>query len=107
MAIESALIKPLVDAILGLAKVGGNAKLKRGAAKAVNEAIQELLRLEPDENAAEAKIAIAKAAGLISPEVLLADEMLKKVKDSKKKMPKKTPPKRATKRAKIAKKPNT
>lgn len=100
---DSALIKPLVDAILGLAKLGGQSRLKRGASKAVNEAIQELLRLDPDENAAEAKIAIAKAAGLISPDVLLADEMLKKVR-AKKACAKKTPSKRAVKRARVGKK---
>jgi hypothetical protein len=78
MLIESSLIKPIVDAILRLARSGNNARLKRDAAKAVREAIRELLLADPNESEAEAKIAIAKAAGLISEDVLLADDMLRK-----------------------------
>ena len=84
MLIESSLIKPIVDAILGLARSGNNARLKRDAAKAVREAIRELLLADPNESEAEAKIAIAKAAGLISEDVLLADDMLRKVRAGKK-----------------------
>ena len=82
--IETSLLKPIVDAILGLARSGNNARLKRDAAKAVREAIRELLLADPNEGEAEAKIAIAKAAGLISEDVLLADDMLRKVRASKK-----------------------
>ena len=81
--IESSLIKPIVDAILGLARSGNHARLKRDAAKAVREAIRELLLADPNESEAEAKIAIAKAAGLISEDVLLADDMLRKVRAKK------------------------
>jgi len=81
--IESSLLKPIVDAILGLARSGNNARLKRDAAKAVREAIRELLLADPNESEAEAKIAIAKAAGLISEDVLLADDMLRKVRAKK------------------------
>lgn len=107
MAIEAGYIKPVVDAILGLVKRGSNAKLQRDAVKAVREAIRELLMADPNENAVEAKIAIAKAAGLISHEVLLADEMLEKVKSNKKKLPSKAPTKKATVEAATAKKVNT
>lgn len=96
MAIEAGFIKPVVDAILGLVKKGSQAKLQHDAAKAVREAIRELLLADPNENAVEAKIAIAKAAGLISHDVLLADEMLEKVKSNKKKMPSKPSTKKAT-----------
>jgi pantoate kinase len=89
MAIEAVFIKPVVDAILGLVKTGSNVKLQHDAAKAVREAIRELLLADPNENLVEAKIAIAKAAGLISQDVLLADEMLKKVKSNKRKLPSK------------------
>jgi hypothetical protein len=90
MLIEAAYIKPLVDAILGLVKKGSNAKLQHDAAKAVREAIRELLLVDPNQNLVETKLAIAKAAGLISQDVLLADEMLEKVRSNKKKLPSKT-----------------
>ena len=82
--IEASLLKPIVDAILGLARSGNNARLKHDAAKAVREAIRELLLVDPNEGEAEAKIAVAKAAGLISEDVLLADDMLRKVRAGKK-----------------------
>ena len=83
MPIEASLLKPIVDAILGLARSGNHARLKHDAAKAVREAIRELLLADPNESEAEAKIAIAKAAGLISEDVLLADDMLRKVRAKK------------------------
>jgi len=79
MPIEASLLKPIVDAILGLARAGSHARLKRDAARSVREAIRELLLADPNESEAEAKIAIAKAAGLINEDVLLADDMLRKV----------------------------
>jgi hypothetical protein len=82
MPIEASLLKPIVDAILGLARAGSHARLKRDAARAVREAIRELLLADPNESEAEAKIAIAKAAGLINEDVLLADDMLRKVRAS-------------------------
>ncbi len=104
MAIEAGFIKPVVDAILGLVKTGSNAKLQRDAAKAIREAIRELLLADPNENVVEAKIAIAKAAGLISQDVLLADEMLKKVKTTKKKLPSKASTKKAASKTVAVKK---
>jgi hypothetical protein len=83
MPIEASLLKPIVDAILSLARSGNKARLKRDAANAVREAIRELLLADPNESEAEAKIAIAKAAGLISEDVLLADDMLRKVRAKK------------------------
>ena len=76
MAIESALIEPVVDAIMALLRRGENVQLHRNAEKAVREAIRELLLATPDENKAAARIAIAKAAGLLSEDVVLAEEML-------------------------------
>ncbi len=78
MALESALIKPVVDAIMALLRRGENMQLNRNAEKAVREAIRELLLASPDENKAAARIAIAKAAGLLSEDVVLAEEMLQK-----------------------------
>ncbi len=78
MTIEAALIKPVVDALLSLFKQGENIQLKRNAEKALREAIRELLLANPDENKAKARIAIAKAAGIISEDIVLAEDMLEK-----------------------------
>jgi len=104
MPIEAGYIKPVVDAILGLVQKGTKAKLQKDAAKAVREAIRELLMADPNENAVQAKIAIAKAAGLISHDVLLADEMLEKVKSNKTKLPAKASTKKTTANKSAAKK---
>ena len=78
MAIEAALIKPVVDALMGLFRQGDNVRLKRNAEAALREAIRELLLANPNESKAEARIAIAKAAGIFSEDVMLAEDMLKK-----------------------------
>ena len=78
MAIEAALIKPVVDALLALFRESNDLKLKRTAEKALREAIRELLLANPDENKAQARIAIAKAAGILSEDVVLAEDMLEK-----------------------------
>ena len=59
MPIESALIKPVVDALMALLRRGEQANLKRNAEAAIREAIRELLLANPDENKAQARIAIA------------------------------------------------
>lgn len=78
MPIEAALIKPVVDALLALFRQADDIKLKRHAETAVREAIRELLRANPDENGAAARIAVAKAAGILSGDVVLAEDMLQK-----------------------------
>ena len=78
MAIEAALIKPVVDALMALFRESNDIKLKRDAEKALRDAIRELLQANPDENKAEARIAIARAAGILSEDVVLAEDMLKK-----------------------------
>lgn len=78
MPIESALIKPVVDALMGLLRRGENVHLQHNAEKALREAIRELLLANPDENKAAARIAIAKAAGILSEDVVLAEDMLRK-----------------------------
>ena len=78
MAIETALIKPVVDALMALLSRGEKATLKRNAETALREAIRELLLANPDENKAQARIAIAKAAGILSEDVVLAEDMLQK-----------------------------
>ena len=83
MAIEAALIKPVVDALMALLSRGEKATLKRNAETALREAIRELLLANPDENKAEARIAIAKAAGILSEDIVLAEDMLKKTRAAK------------------------
>lgn len=78
MPIEAALIKPVVDALMALLNRGEKATLKRTAEAAIREAIRELLLAQPDENKAAARIAIARAAGILSADVLLAEGMLEK-----------------------------
>jgi hypothetical protein len=102
MAIEAALIKPVVDAIMRVLKRSEHTRLKQNAEKAIREAIRELLLANPNENEAAAKLAVAKAAGLISGEVLLAEQLLQSVKDAKKR-PKKKAGKKKHARRKTAK----
>ena len=78
MAIEAALIKPVVDALMALFRESNDIRLKRNAEAALREAIRELLQANPDENKAQARIAIAKAAGILSEDVVLAEDMLEK-----------------------------
>jgi len=78
MAIEAALIKPVVDVLLALFQQGNDLKLKHTAQAAVREAIRELLQANPDENRAATRIAVARAAGILSEEVVLAEDMLQK-----------------------------
>lgn len=77
MVIEAALIKPVVDALMGLFKQGESLRLKHNAETALREAIRELLLANPDDNRAEARIAIARAAGILSEDIVLAENMLK------------------------------
>ena len=81
MPIEAALIKPVVDALMGLFRQGHDLQLKHNAEAALREAIRELLLADPNENKAAARIAIAKAAGILSEDVVLAEDMLKKHRD--------------------------
>lgn len=83
MPIEAALIKPVVDALMGLFRQGENLRLKHNAEAALREAIRELLLASPDDNKIEARIAIAKAAGILSEDVVLAEDMLKKTRATK------------------------
>lgn len=83
MAIEAALVKPVVDALMALFRRGENMHLKHDAEAALREAIRELLLANPDENKAQARIAIAKAAGILSEDVVLAEDMLKKTRAAK------------------------
>lgn len=78
MPIEAILIKPVVDALLALFRQADDITLKRNAEAAIREAIRELLQANPNESRTEARIGIAKAAGILSEDVVLAEAMLKR-----------------------------
>lgn len=78
MAIEAAFIKPVVDALLALFRQADDIQLKRHADAALRDAIRELLQANPDENRAAARIAVARAAGILSEDIVLAEDMLQK-----------------------------
>lgn len=74
------LAKPVVDALLKAFDRARDAHLRGSARKALGEAISELIRLDPDVGKAEAKIAVARAAGIVEKDLFTAERMLKKVK---------------------------
>ena len=84
MAIE-VLAKPVVDALLKAFDRARDAHLHANARKAIGEAISELIRISPDLSKAEAKIAIARAAGILDQDLFTAERMLKKVKKAARK----------------------
>ena len=102
MAIEL-LAKPVVDALLKAFDRAKDAHLRASARTAIGEAISELIRISPDLSKAEAKIAIARAAGILDQDLFTAERMLKKVKRAakKSKLPQRKPAsRRVTKRLK-------
>lgn len=104
MPIE-ALAKPVIDALMRALGEAREARLQRNARKALSEAISELILANPDLNKAQAKIAIARAAGIIDSELFVAERMLKGVKRANKRADKakKVPaPRRRKRRAPAA-----
>jgi len=79
------IAKPVIDALMRALDKARDASLKKDARKAVAEAISELIRLRPDVGKAEARIAVAKAAGILDQDLFTAERMLKKVKKAAKK----------------------
>ena len=79
MAIEL-LAKPVVDALLKAFDRAKDAHLRANARKALGEAISELIRISPNLGKAQAKIAVARAAGILDQDLFTAERMLKKVK---------------------------
>ncbi|HVY05983.1 MAG TPA: hypothetical protein VHB46_08395 [Burkholderiales bacterium] len=74
------LARPIVDALLKAFDQARDARLRSDARKALGEAISELIRLDPDVTKAEARIAVARAAGILDKDLFTAESMLKKVK---------------------------
>ncbi len=84
MAIDL-LAKPFVDALLKAFDRAKDAHLRASARKAIGEAISELIRISPDLSKAQAKIAIARAAGILDQDLFTAERMLKKVRKANRK----------------------
>jgi hypothetical protein len=97
MAIEL-LAKPVVDALLKALDRARDANLRANARTAIGEAITELIRISPDLSKAQAKIAIARAAGIIDQDLFTAERMLKTVQKSARKNPPKKPAGKSRKR---------
>jgi cell division septation protein DedD len=105
MAIEAAFIKPIIDVVLaGLKKVKG-IKVKKKASSELSEVIQNLLLQSPDLNDAEAKIQAAKAAGVISKELILVQKMISKHRVAVRPAAKKVAAKKPAAKKAAAKKP--
>lgn len=96
------IAKPVIDALMRALDKARDASLKKDARKAVAEAISELIRLSPDVGKAEARIAVAKAAGILDQDLFTAERMLKKVKKAAKKA---KPVKRKPSPRRVKKKP--
>ena len=100
------IAKPVIDALMRALDKARDASLKKDARKAVAEAISELIRLNPDLGKAEARIAVARAAGILDQDLFTAERMLKKVKlAAKKAKPSKRKPATRRVRKKSAGKP--
>ena len=91
-----ALAKPVIDALMKALDRAKDAHLKDNARKAIAEAISELIRLNPDVGKAEARIAIARAVGILDQDLFTAERMLKKVKKAARKS---APPRKRKKAA--------
>jgi len=79
------LAKPVIDALMRALDRARDASLKKDARKAVAEAIRELIRLDPDVNKAQARIAVARAAGILDEDLFTAERMLRKVRKAARK----------------------
>lgn len=80
MTIESALIKPITDAIFAACRLGTRSFGRAKSKTAVAEALAELWKVSPNISKAEAAIIGAELAGMISADLLMARERLDKVK---------------------------
>lgn len=76
------LARPVIDALLRALGRAQEARLQHNARRALSEAIKELILINPDLQKAKARIAVAKAAGIIDSELFVAERMLKRVKRS-------------------------
>lgn len=83
MALD-ALARPVIDALMKALDRARDARLKKHARQAVADAIVELIRINPDLDKARARIAVARAAGILDQDLFTAERMLKSVKKANK-----------------------
>lgn len=93
---EAVGLKAVIDGLLGLFKKAKNKQLTAKGKAALQEAMHELLMAPTNLRSAEAKVRMAKAAGIISEDVEFAEELISKHKVTAKK---KAAPKRAARKA--------
>jgi hypothetical protein len=79
-----ALARPVIDALMKALDRARDARLKKHARQAVADAIVELIRINPDLDKARARIAVARAAGILDQDLFTAERMLKSVKKANK-----------------------
>lgn len=82
---EGVALKAVIDGLVNLFSRSKNKRLTDKGKAALEEAMRELLMAPTDLRSAETKIRIAKAAGIISQDVELAEEWVAKHKASAKK----------------------
>lgn len=82
---EGVGLKAVIDALVGLFNRSKNKRLTAKGKEALEEAMRELLMAPTNLRSAEAKIRVAKAAGIISEDVELAEEWVTKHKAAVKK----------------------
>lgn len=71
-------VKAVVAALMKLLTQARKWRLKAGAEKKIEEAIRELLQAPSDLRRVEAKLAMARAAGILNSDLFLAEDMLAK-----------------------------
>ena len=77
--IEDVVASTIVKAVMGAIDEGRKFVKRKDAEKNLKEAIRELVKITPDTDLATAKIAAAKAAGIISKHLFTAERLLHKV----------------------------
>jgi len=75
-------LKIVVDALLGIFKRSRSKIITREGEKALKEAMRELLCAPANLSSAEAKLRIAKAAGILNNDVEMVEDWLKKHRDA-------------------------
>ena len=88
---EGVGLKAVIDALVGLIKKARYKRLTTKGKAALEEAMRELLMAPTNLRSAEAKIKVAKAAGIINEDVELAEEWVAKHKAAAKKVAAKKP----------------
>jgi hypothetical protein len=102
--IDPGMVKTVVDALLSAFQKARTGKLRADAERRLSEAVRELLGANPDLNKADAAVAAAKAAGIISEKVFLVESLRTRIAKHAKRAKKKV---RVTKRVKTSRKPST